>query len=127
VAIVQRLADCQVRVAIDDFGSALAPLNHLVHLPVAMVKLAPRLTAAALSSGRQLAVLEAVVRLGNALGIQIVAQGIETREQLNGLAGMGCTLGQGQFLSPAIDPEHVPELAERGYWEIASGTELWSR
>ena len=42
VAILQRLADWQVRVAIDDFGSSLAPLNHLVHLPVGMVKLAPQ-------------------------------------------------------------------------------------
>ena len=47
VAILQRLADWQVRVAIDDFGSSLAPLNYLVHLPIGMVKLAPRLTAAA--------------------------------------------------------------------------------
>jgi diguanylate cyclase (GGDEF)-like protein/PAS domain S-box-containing protein len=126
VAIVQRLADCQVRVAIDDFGSGLAPLNHLVHLPIAMVKLAPRLTVAALTSGRQFAVLDAVVRLGNALGIQVVAQGIETREQLTGLAGMGCTLGQGPFLSVAVDAERVPELMEKGYWETASGASLRS-
>ena len=46
VAVLQRLTDCQVRVAIDDFGSSLAPLNHLLQLPISMVKLASRFTAA---------------------------------------------------------------------------------
>jgi len=126
VAVVQRLADCQVRVAIDDFGSSLAPLNHLVHLPVAMVKLVPRLAAAAVSSGRQLAVLETVIRLGNALGIQVVAKGIETQEQLTALARMGCTLGEGPLLASALEPDQAFSLAQRGYWTISSGTTLWS-
>ncbi len=95
VAILQRLADWQVRVAIDDFGGSLAPLNHLVHLPVGMIKLAPRLTAAALSSGRQLAVLESLIRLGNTLGLQIVAQGIETPATARGALSHGLRFGSG--------------------------------
>lgn len=125
VAVLQRLADCQVRVSIDDFGSGLAPLNHLVHLPIVMIKLAPRLTSAATSSGRQLAVLETLIRLGNALGIQVVAQGIESREQLTALARLGCTLGQGPILSPALDPARALAVAEKGYWAIANGSTLW--
>lgn len=126
VAVLQRLADCQVRVAIDDFGSSLAPLNHLIHLPITMVKLATRLTAAAVSSGRQIAALESVIRLGNALGIQVVAKGIETQEQLTALARMGCPLGEGPMLSSAIDANRAQALVERGYWTISSGTTLWS-
>jgi diguanylate cyclase (GGDEF)-like protein/PAS domain S-box-containing protein len=122
VAILQRLADWRVRVALDEFGNSLAPLNYLVHLPVSMVKLAPRLTAAALSSGRQLAVLEALIRLGNTLGVQIVAQGIENLEQLAALSRMGCALGQGPLFSPALDPAHALHLAETGYWPLAQGT-----
>jgi diguanylate cyclase (GGDEF)-like protein/PAS domain S-box-containing protein len=119
VAILQRLADWQVRVAIDDFGASLAPLNHLVHLPVGMVKLAPRLTAAALSWGRQLAVLESLIRLCNTLGLQIVAQGIETQQQLAALSRMGCALGQGPLFSPPLDAERALALAEAGYWAVA--------
>jgi diguanylate cyclase (GGDEF)-like protein/PAS domain S-box-containing protein len=121
VAILQRLADWRVRVAIDEFGSSLAPLNHLVHLPIDMVKLAPRLTAAALSSGRQLAVLESIIRLGNILGLQIVAQGIETSQQLAALSRMGCALGQGPLFSPPLDAERALALAEAGYWAVAPG------
>jgi len=121
VAILQRLADWQVRVAIDDFGSSLAPLNHLVHLPVGMVKLAPRLTASALSSGRQLAVLDSLIRLGNTLGLQMVAQGIETPQQLAALSRMGCALGQGPLLSPPLDEERALALAETGSGAFAPG------
>jgi diguanylate cyclase (GGDEF)-like protein/PAS domain S-box-containing protein len=114
VAVLQRLADCQVRVAIDDFGSSLAPLNHLLQLPVAMVKLAPKLTAAAVSAGRQQAMLESLVRLANTLNLPVVAQGIETREQVAALVRMGCTLGQGPLMSPPLDSEHALELARSG-------------
>jgi EAL domain-containing protein (putative c-di-GMP-specific phosphodiesterase class I) len=122
VAILQRLADWQVRVAVDDFGSSLAPLNYLVHLPIGMVKLAPRLTTAALSPGRQQAVLESLIRLGNTLDVEIVAQGIETTQQLAVLAHMGCALGQGPLFSPALDAAQALELAETGYWALAPGT-----
>jgi diguanylate cyclase (GGDEF)-like protein/PAS domain S-box-containing protein len=126
VAVLQRLADCQVRVAIDDFGSSLAPLNHLIHLPITMVKLSARLSAAAVSSGRQLAALESVIRLGNALGIQVVAKGIESQQQLTALARMGCGLGEGPMLSAAVEPERALALVERGYWTISTGNTLWS-
>ena len=79
-----------------------------------MVKLAPRLTAAAVSAGRQQAVLESLVRLANTLNLPVVAQGIETREQVAALVRMGCTLGQGPLMSPALDPERALELAQAG-------------
>ena len=126
VAVLQRLADCGVRSAIDDFGSSLAALNHLIHLPLVMVKLAPKFSVAAVSSGRQLAALEAVIRLGNALGVQVVAQGIETQEQLIALARLGCALGQGPLLSPPVDAAQAMALADREYWTVASGTTFWS-
>jgi diguanylate cyclase (GGDEF)-like protein/PAS domain S-box-containing protein len=118
VAILQRMADCHMRVAVDEFGSSLAPLNYLVNLPVSMVKLAPRLTATVVSPGRQQAALESLIRLGYTLGVDVVAQGIEAPEQLAKLVRMGCALGQGPLLSPALDPAQALELAETGYWTI---------
>ena len=114
VAVLQRLVDCRVRVALDEFGSSLAPLNHLVRLPIEMVKLDAKLTAAANSASRQQAVLDSLLRLGRTLGVQVVAQGIETPEQLRALARMGCELGQGPLLSPLLDAPQALALAERG-------------
>jgi len=119
VAILQRLADCQVRVAVDEFGSGLAPLNYLVNLPVSMVKLAPRLTAAVVSPGRKQAVIESLIRLGFTLGVEVVALGIETPEQLARLVRMGCGLGQGPLFSAALEPAQALEHAKTGHWTIA--------
>jgi diguanylate cyclase (GGDEF)-like protein len=122
VAILQRMVDCNVRVALDDFGSSLAPLNHLVRLPIDMVKLDPKMTAAATSTGRHQAVLESLLRLGRTLGVLVVAQGIETPEQLRALNRMGCDLGQGPLLFPALEVAQAAKLAELGYVTIALGT-----
>jgi EAL domain-containing protein (putative c-di-GMP-specific phosphodiesterase class I) len=70
------------------------------------------------SPGRQQAALESLIRLGYTLGVDVVAQGIEAPEQLAKLVRMGCALGQGPLLSPALDPAQALELAETGYWTI---------
>ena len=78
LAIFERLLGCNLRLAVDNFGSCLAPLNHLVQLPIDVLKLDPRLTLSATQAGRQVAVLESLIQLGLKLGVQVVAQGIES-------------------------------------------------
>lgn len=119
VAILQRMVDNGVRIAVDNFGSSLAPLNHLVRLPIDVIKLTPKLTAASTSTGRHRTILESLIHLGHSLGIQVVAQGIETTEQLEALRRMGCELGQGHLLSYALDPARAFKLAERGSCSLA--------
>jgi Amt family ammonium transporter len=107
VAILQRMVDLNVRVAVDNFGAGLAPLNHLVRLPIDVVKMDAKLTAAATSSGRQLALVRALVQLSHTLGVAIMAQGIETAEQLEALRRLGCELGQGRLLAGPLEPWQV--------------------
>jgi EAL domain-containing protein (putative c-di-GMP-specific phosphodiesterase class I) len=114
LTIFERLLGCNVRLAVDNFGSGLAPLNHLVRLPIDVLKLDPRLTQTATQAGRQVAVLESLIHLGLKLGVQVVAQGIETQMQLEALIRMGCELGQGPLLSPALPPSQAQKLAEQG-------------
>jgi diguanylate cyclase (GGDEF)-like protein/PAS domain S-box-containing protein len=118
VAILQRMIDCNVRIALDNFGSSLAPLNHLFRLPLDVVKLDPRLTLVATSVGRQQAVLESIIQLGRTLGMPMVAQGIETPEQMDALRRMGCELGQGGVLSCALEAEAALKLVGTSYWAI---------
>jgi len=99
VAVLQRLADTHVRIAIDNFGSSLAALNHLVRLPVDMIKLDARLVESAPTASRQQAMIEALIRLAHALGIRVSANGITNAEQLQMLIRLGCDLGQGPLLS----------------------------
>lgn len=111
ISILQRLVDCNVRIALDEFGSSLAPLNHLVRLPLDMVKLDGKLTPAAVSMGRQQAVLEWLVRLAHTLGVQVIAQDIETADQIHALARIGCRAGQGPMLSPLLNETQALSLA----------------
>ncbi len=117
--LLKRLLGSNVRLAVDDFGSGLTPLSHLVRLPIDVLKLAPGLTLSATRSGRQSAVLESLIQLSQKLGVQVVAQGIETQEQVDALVRMGCALGQGPLLGQALDPGQARELAARGSWPIA--------
>ncbi len=111
LAIVQRIADCGVRVALDHFGSSLAAFNHLVRLPIHVVKMDAQLSMAAVKTGSQLALVESVIRLGKAMEMQVAALGIETQEHLNALRRMGCELGQGPLFSDAVDAAGALEIA----------------
>jgi Amt family ammonium transporter len=127
LAIFERLLGCNVRLAVDNFGSGLAPLNQLVRLPIDVLKLDPRLTQSATQTGRQVAVLESLIQLGLKLGVQVVAQGIESPEQLAALISMGCELGQGPLLSPALQPSQAQQLAEQGCWNLSPQAERQGR
>jgi diguanylate cyclase (GGDEF)-like protein/PAS domain S-box-containing protein len=119
--ILEQMAECRVRIAVDNFGSRLAPLNHLARLPIDVVKISPKLTAAATSTGRQAVVLESLIHLVQELGMQVVAQGIETQEQLEAVSQMGCELGQGHLFSYALEPARATKLAGLGRWALAAG------
>jgi EAL domain-containing protein (putative c-di-GMP-specific phosphodiesterase class I) len=120
VAILQRMVDLNVRVAVDDFGSGLAPLNHLVRLPIDVLKMDAKLSVAATTTGRQLALVQALMQLGHTMGVQVVAQGIDTREQLEAFCRMGCELGQGRFLSNPLEPPQAQ--AGRNSWALIQGS-----
>ena len=121
VGVLDRMAALNVRIAVDNFGTVLAPMNYLVDLPVDMVKMSPTLTSAVARSDRSQAVVAALLRLGQALDVQVVAQGIERNDQLDALCRMGCEFGQGNLLSYALDPSRATALAAQGYWVFAAG------
>ncbi len=121
LAIVQRMKDCGVRVALDDFGSSLAAVNHLVRLPIDLVKMDAHLSSGAVLEGSQLALLESIIRLGKAVGVPLVAQGIETQDQLTALRRLGCDMGQGPLYSPAINATGALELAAERQRAIPPG------
>jgi EAL domain-containing protein (putative c-di-GMP-specific phosphodiesterase class I) len=66
-------------------------------------------------------VLESLIHLGQELGMRMVAQGIETPEQLEALKRMGCELGQGHLFSYALEPARATKLAGQGRWALAAG------
>lgn len=117
-AILKSIAAENLRVAVDHFGSSLAPINHLVRMPIDAVKLDPKIVTAIGGPGRQAAILESLIQLGRSLGVQVVADGIENPAQLETLRQLGCELGQGRYLSEALDADRATQLAQQGIWSI---------
>ncbi len=111
LAILQRMVDCGVRIAMDNFGAALGSLNHLVRMPIDMVKLDAKITASVTGTGSQLAMVESLIHVCRAAGVQLLAHGIETQGHLRILQEMGCELGQGYFLAPPVDAKQAEYLA----------------
>jgi Amt family ammonium transporter len=112
VAVLQRMADCGVSVAMDDFGSSLAPLNLLLRLPFGILKLDRKLTVSASAPARQQLLLETLVHFGRSFGLQVVAQGIDAHDQLDTLLQLGCTAGQGLMLSAPLNAAQALALAQ---------------
>ena len=96
--------------AIDDFGTGYSSLSYLGTLPVDFLKI-DRAFVAAMDNGPEFVeIVRAVSMLGRALGKRVVAEGIETMEQLSTLRRLGVHAGQGYLLSRPLQPEHVPAL-----------------
>jgi len=87
-------------VALDDFGTGYSSLSYLVHLPVDVLKMDASFVAGLVEGPRQQAVLRAVVGLASELGLQVVAEGVETRDQADLLVRLGCGTGRGGAMKP---------------------------
>jgi diguanylate cyclase (GGDEF)-like protein len=88
------LRDTGIRLAIDDFGTGYSSLSYLVQTPIDVIKI-DKSFIGRLSSSRQRAIVDGVVRLADTLGLDVVAEGIETAAVRDVLAAMGCPFGQG--------------------------------
>ncbi len=92
-----------VRVALDDFGTGYSSLSALHALPIDKVKIDRGFLAAAARDKKAAAYFAAVVRLGLTLDIVVIAEGVETAEQLRLVREAGCHAAQGYLFSPAVD------------------------
>jgi diguanylate cyclase (GGDEF)-like protein/PAS domain S-box-containing protein len=110
-----------VGLSVDDFGTGYSSLAHLSSLPIDSLKIDRSFVAKLQVGSNEAAVVRAVVLLGKSLGKSVIAEGIETRSQLDQLRDMGCDVGQGYLLSRPLAAEVVDTLLERIVTEVARG------
>jgi EAL domain-containing protein (putative c-di-GMP-specific phosphodiesterase class I) len=118
VATLTELKGLGVLLAIDDFGTGYSSLNYLKRFPVDVVKLDRGFVAGMENSKVDEAIIAAVVGLAEAIGLTVVAEGVETVSQREALSGLGCHRIQGFLLARPV-PLHEFELA----WVPASAAE----
>ena len=90
-----------MRIAIDDFGTGYSSLVYLKRFPVDLLKVDRSFVSGLGQNKDDDAIVQSVITLAHAFGIAAVAEGVETREQLEVLQGLGCEFGQGYLWSPA--------------------------
>jgi diguanylate cyclase (GGDEF)-like protein len=107
VATLHRLREAGIEAALDDFGTGYSSLGHVHRFPLRMIKIDQSFVEPFANGvvARTSAVIEAILALGNALGVDIIAEGIEHEAQSAALRAMGCVYGQGYHFSrpqPAV-------------------------
>jgi EAL domain-containing protein (putative c-di-GMP-specific phosphodiesterase class I) len=99
VEILQQLKTLGVQIAVDDFGTGYSSLSYLSQLPVDCLKIDRSFVIQITAGGRHAAIAQAVISMGHALGMRVLAEGVETSEQLEFLRRHGCNECQGYLFA----------------------------
>jgi diguanylate cyclase (GGDEF)-like protein len=99
-----------VNVAIDDFGTGYASLSHLQRMPVDILKIDGSFVGALNGDGQGRELLEAVLGVGQALSLTVIAEGVETQSQMQALLEMGCATAQGFLMGRPCAAEVLEDL-----------------
>ncbi len=123
VRILDELKDFGFTLSIDDFGTGYSSLEYLHRMPIDEVKIDRTFVAGLGSDSVNTAIVASVISLAHAMDLDVVAEGVETLEQLERLHSLGCDFAQGYFLARPITPSEIDELLAAD----ATGQEIPSR
>lgn len=102
LAILSKLKRMGISIAIDDFGTGYSSLSYLKRFPIDVLKIDRSFVNDITADPDDAAIANAVIALGKSLHLSIVAEGVETEQQLDYLRGMGCHIAQGFLLSKPL-------------------------
>jgi diguanylate cyclase (GGDEF)-like protein/PAS domain S-box-containing protein len=111
---LEKLKVIGVRLAVDDFGTGYSSLSYLARFPIDAVKLDPSFIHDVTASSDNAIVVSAVIGMGKSLKHRVIAEGVETPEQLAFLQAYGCDEGQGHYFSRPLAAHQFAKLMETG-------------
>ena len=114
VGIVSNLRELGFRIEMDDFGSGYSSLNMLSEMPIDTLKLDMRFVKNLTAGSKGLRMIELVVGVAKFLEAQVIAEGVETAEQVELLRGCGCDMVQGYYFSKPVPPEDFARFIAAG-------------
>ena len=117
---LDNLRQLGTKISIDDFGTGYSSLKYLTQYAVNRLKLAQEFVFRVTVDYRNAAVVRAAIRLANELGLEVIAEGVETEAQVRFLMGAGCEQAQGYYFSPPVPVLKATELLRAGRIEPRS-------
>lgn len=112
--ILRRFQSLGIEVALDDFGTGFASMSELKNLPVDLLKLDLSFVQGINSDPFDRAIVESIIRLGKALSLEVIAEGIENGQIVEKLVELGCHRGQGYLISMPVSPNDLTPLLVAG-------------
>jgi EAL domain-containing protein (putative c-di-GMP-specific phosphodiesterase class I) len=104
-----------VTLAIDDFGTGYSSLAYLRRFPVDTLKIDRSFVERLASDPRSRRIAWGIIGLGHAFGLSVVAEGVETAQQLQELRALGCDVGQGYLFSPPQTGDRARKILSQGF------------
>lgn len=115
VALLHKLKDMGVSLSMDDFGTGYSSFSYLKRFPLDNIKIDRSFIRDITTSDKDAAIIKAIIAMAHVLDLRVIAEGVETDEQLKMLQDLGCDEMQGFLLSRPLPAEHVYEFLE--LWE----------
>ena len=112
--VLTHLSDLGLRIAIDDFGTGYSSLSYLTQYPVSRLKIAQQLVSRVDVNRRNATVVRAAIHMARELGIEVIAEGVETKAHATFLTAAGCEFGQGYYYSQPLDEQGMTMLLRYG-------------
>jgi EAL domain-containing protein (putative c-di-GMP-specific phosphodiesterase class I) len=113
ISILNQLSDMGISLSIDDFGTGQASLTYLRKLPVEKLKIDQSFVRDMVSNQDDRTIVEATINLAHTLGVEVVAEGVESIETHDLLEQMGCDYVQGYYISKPMDAENIPQWCDQ--------------
>ena len=113
-AVLKDLKDTGVQIALDDFGTGYSSLSYVKRFPIDTLKIDQSFVRDIATDADDASIVSAVISMGKSLHICVVAEGIETQEQLEFLQKHGCPFGQGYLFSPPLGASEFAQLLLHG-------------
>ncbi|MDH3743803.1 MAG: EAL domain-containing protein [Acidobacteriota bacterium] len=117
--ILQRLCEIGVRLSLDDFGKGYSSLEYLRRIPLQKLKIDRSFVQGIGNGSHDPVIVSVIVALAKKLGLELVAEGVETKKQLDFLEQEECDYLQGFYFSRPVDPTKIEQLLTRGTERIS--------
>lgn len=114
IRILHEIKEIGIRLSIDDFGTGYSSLEYLKRMPIDMLKVAQSFTCDIADNADDAAIASAVINIAKSLNIDVIAEGVETKAQLQILKKLKCNKIQGFYVSKALPPAEVEEYLKKG-------------